>query len=571
MASPKSSRKYLSADFDIKDWTSLEPIYKELLERNISSAKELESWMLDLNELEAAVSENYGWRYIKMSCDTENPELIEDYEYFVTEIEPRIAPLSDQLNKKLIRSPFVKELDPEKYFVYLRSVKNSIELFRNENVDLQAQITTKSQQYASITGKQTIHYEGKELTLQQAGLYFKNPDRKVRKEVYDLIQKRKDEDEGTLNLLFEELLALRTQVALNAGFKNYRDYKFRELGRFDYTKEDCYSFHESVKKYFVPLSRKIDETRKKNLGLDSYRPWDTDVDPGNSKALHPFSQASELLEKSINCFEATDAYFGECLSTMQKMHHLDLESRKGKAPGGYNYPLYESGVPFIFMNAVGMQRDVVTMVHEGGHAVHAFLTKDYKINEFKNVPSEVAELASMSMELISMQRWDVFYKDEKDLLRAKKEQLEKIIKTLCWIACVDAFQQKIYENPGQTIAQRYKTWVDTYHEYESGIIDYSGIEHSVERMWHAQLHIFEVPFYYIEYGFAQLGALAIWKNYLQEPKKALQQYKDALALGYTKPIPKLYDAAGIKFDFSDQYISSISEFVWKELDKIAHG
>ncbi len=571
IASPKSSRKYLAADFDIKNWASLEPIYKELLERKIASAKELEHWMLDLNELEAAVSENYGWRYIKMSCDTENPELIKNYEYFVTEIEPKIAPLSDQLNKKLVGSQFLKELDPEKYFVYLRSVKNSIDLFRNENVDLQSQIATKSQQYASITGKQTIHYEGKELTLQQAALYFKNPDRKVRKEVYDLIQKRKDQDEAALNTLFEELLALRTQVAINAGFKNYRDYKFRELGRFDYTKEDCFSFHESVKKYFVPLSRKIDEVRKNALGLDSYRPWDTDVDPGNSKPLHPFSQASELLEKSINCFEVTDKYFGECLSTMQKMRHLDLESRKGKAPGGYNYPLYESGVPFIFMNAVGMQRDVVTMVHEGGHAVHAFLTKDYKINEFKNVPSEVAELASMSMELISMQRWDVFYKDEKDLLRAKKEQLEKIIKTLCWIACVDAYQQKIYENPKQTVAQRYKAWVDTYHEYESGVIDHSGLEHSVERMWHAQLHIFEVPFYYIEYGFAQLGALAIWKNYLQDPKKALQQYKDALALGYTKPIPKLYDAAGIKFDFSDQYISSIAGFVWKELDKIVHG
>jgi oligoendopeptidase F len=217
------------------------------------------------------------------------------------------------------------------------------------------------------------------------------------------------------------------------------------------------------------------------------------------------------------------------------------------------------------MNAVGMQRDVVTMVHEGGHAVHAFLTKDYKINEFKNVPSEVAELASMSMELISMQRWDVFYKDAKDLQRAKREQLEKIIKTLCWIACIDAFQQKIYENPEQTTAERYAMWEDTYQKFESGVIDYQGYEANVKRMWHGQLHIFEVPFYYIEYGFAQLGALAVWKNYLQDPKKAVSQYKEALALGYTEPIPNIYEAAGIKFDFSDSYISAISEFVWKEL------
>ena len=571
IVSSKSHRNYLPENFDIKSWADLEAIYKELLERKLNSAGELEKWMLDINELDAAISENYGWRYIKMSCDTENEVLIKNYEFFVTEIEPKMAPLADKINKKLIESAFVKELDHKKYFIYLRSVKNSIELFREENVELQSQIATKSQQYASITGKQTITYRGKELTLQQAGVYFKNPDRKIREEVYQLIQKRKDLDEAALNKLFEELLALRHKVALNAGFKNFRDYKFKELGRFDYNKEDCFNFHDSVKKYFVPLSKKIDEERKDKLALDNYKPWDTEVDTGNNKALHPFTEANELLEKSIECFNGTDKYFGECLSTMQKMHHLDLESRKGKAPGGYNYPLYESGVPFIFMNAVGMQRDVVTMVHEGGHAVHAFLTKDYKINEFKNVPSEVAELASMSMELISMQRWDVFYKDAKDLQRAKKEQLEKIIKTLCWIACVDAFQQKIYETPNQTTAQRYATWEETYHEFESGMIDYKGLEPNVKRMWHGQLHIFEVPFYYIEYGFAQLGALAVWKNFLANAPLAVQQYKEALSLGYTVPIPELYSAAGIKFDFSDKYISAIADFVWKELEQINNG
>lgn len=568
MATSKTTRNYLPANFDIKSWDDLESIYNELLNRQISSAAGLEKWMLDVNELEAAVSENYGWRYIKMSCDTENEELVKSYEFFVMEIEPKIAPLSDKLNKKLMGSPFLKELDQQKYFVYLRSVKNSIELFREENVELQSQIATKSQQYAAITGKQTIQYDGKELTMQQAAVYFKNPDRKVREEVYNLIQKRKAQDEDALNDLFKDLLSLRNKVALNAGFKNYRDYKFRELGRFDYTKEDCFSFHDSIKKYFVPLSKKIDEEKKQKLGLDTYRPWDTEVDTGNNPPLHPFKEASELLEKSIECFFETDKYFGECLATMQKMHHLDLESRKGKAPGGYNYPLYESGVPFIFMNAVGMQRDVVTMVHEGGHAVHAFLTKDYKINEFKNVPSEVAELASMSMELISMQRWDVFYKDPKDLQRAKKEQLEKIIKTLCWIATVDAFQQKIYENPNQTTAERCDMWEKIYKEYGTGVVDYSGMERIVKRTWHGQLHIFEVPFYYIEYGFAQLGALAMWKNYLQDHTKALQHYKEALSLGYTVPIPQVYEAGGIKFDFSDQYISALGGFVWKELEAL---
>ncbi len=562
------TRNYLPKNFDIISWKDLEPIYTELLERKISSANELENWMLDVNELDAAASENYAWRYIKMSCDTENADLIKSYEYFVTEIEPKIAPLSDKLNKKLINSPIVSSLDQKKYFTYLRSVKNSIELFREENVELQSQLSTKSQQYAAITGKQTINYEGKEITLQQAALYFKNPDRKIREEVYQIIQARKKQDENSLNKLFDELLQLRHKIAVNAGFKNYRDYKFKELGRFDYNVNDCSNFHASVKKYFVPLSKAIDEQRKKKLGNDSYKPWDTEVDTNSEKPLHPFSSADELLKKSIDCFNSTDKYFGECLSTMEKMRHLDLESRKGKAPGGYNYPLYESGVPFIFMNSVGLQRDVVTLMHEGGHAVHAFLTKDYKINEFKSVPSEVAELASMSMELISMKHWDIFYPDKNDFCRAKKEQLEKIIKTLCWIACVDDFQQKLYVNHTQTTPERYKTWVETYHEYESGVIDYNGLEENIKRMWHAQLHIFEVPLYYIEYGFAQLGALAVWKNYMQEPVKALQQYKDALSLGYTVSIPEVYNAGGIKFDFSDKYISSVADFVWKELENL---
>ncbi len=564
----KTNRKYLTQDFDIKTWDDLEPLYRELLERNISSSAELEKWVLDVNELEAAVSENLAWRYIKQSCDTENKELNKSYEYFVTEISPKIAPESDKLNKKLIDSPFVERLDQKKYFTYLRTTKKNIDLFREENVELESVIATKTSQYASITGKQTIQYEGKELTLQQAALYLKNTDRKVREEVYTLIQARKKQDEDALNKLFQELLVLRTQVSLNAGFRNFRDYKFKELGRFDYNIDDCKSFHASIKKYFVPLSKAIDEQRKKELKLDSYRPWDTEVDTGNNKPLHPFETADELLKKSIECFTVTDKYFGECLSTMQEMKHLDLASRKGKAPGGYNYPLYESGVPFIFMNAVGLQRDVVTMVHEGGHAVHAFLTKDYKINEFKSVPSEVAELASMSMELISMKRWDVFYKDAHDLNRAKKEQLEKIIKTLCWIACVDAFQQKLYENPKQTTEERYKLWVETYTEYESGVLDYSGLEDNVKRMWHAQLHIFEVPFYYIEYGFAQLGALAVWKNFMQNAPQAISQYKEALALGYTVSIPDVYKAAGIKFDFSDTYIAGVADFVWKELKEL---
>jgi oligoendopeptidase F len=251
---------------------------------------------------------------------------------------------------------------------------------------------------------------------------------------------------------------------------------------------------------------------------------------------------------------------------MQKMNRLDLESRIGKAPGGYNYPLMETDVPFIFMNAVGLLRDMVTMVHEGGHAVHAFLAADLELTEFKSTPSEVAELASMSMELISMEHWDAFFENADELKRAKKEQLDDVLKGLPWIAMIDKFQHWIYTNPTHTHEERYTYWLSLTTDFGTGVIEYSGLENNLKRSWQSQLHLFEVPFYYIEYGMAQLGAIAVWRNYKQNPTYALQNYKNALALGYTKTIPELYTVAGIKFDFSPEYVKELADFVKSEYE-----
>ena len=304
------------------------------------------------------------------------------------------------------------------------------------------------------------------------------------------------------------------------------------------------------------------------MKIADYRPWDTSVDEEGLPPLKPFANAQELIDRTIECFNKLDPFFGECIDTMQKLKRLDLDSRLGKAPGGYQYPLYETDVPFIFMNSVGLHRDLVTMVHEGGHAIHSFLDFNLELVDFKSPPSEVAELASMSMELMSMEHWDVFFKTEEELKRAKRQQLESVMDTLPWIAAIDRFQHWLYTNPDHTLEQRYEEWERIIGDFGSNEINYKGLENNLRRRWQVQLHLFEVPFYYIEYGFAQLGAIAVWRNYKTNPKKAVEDYKKALALGYTKSIPKIYETAGVKFDFSPDYIKELMDFVKAEYENI---
>lgn len=564
----KPIRHFLDQDLIIDSWKKVEPFFIDLKEREIASAKQLEKWLLDRSELEAALSEDFAWRYIKMTCDTTNQLLTDDYNVFVSEIDPHISPYSNELNSKLVESPFLNELDADTYRIYIRGVKKALELYREENIPLQTRIGIESQKYGAISGAMTVLWEGKEITLQMASSLMKDVNRKIREEVYLKIQKRKAVDTDALNDLYSELIRLRHQVAVNAGFKNYRDYKFAELGRFDYTVQDCFDFHDSISKAILPLAENADRERKKTMKLDALKPWDTEVDVEGKPALKPFSSASELIDKSIECFNIIQPDFGNYLEIMKEMAYLDLDSRIGKAPGGYNYPLYEIGVPFIFMNSVGTHRDLVTMVHEGGHAIHSFVTRDLLITDFKSFPSEVAELASMSMELISMEHWNVFFTNADELKRAKKEQLDKSLKTLLWIAAVDKFQHWIYENPTHTVEERMVQWTTVINQFTSKEIDFSGLDDVRARGWQGQLHIFEVPFYYIEYGMAQLGAIAVWRNYKKDPTKALKEYEAALRLGYTKSIPEIYKTAGIEFNFSPAYVKELAEFVKSELDKL---
>lgn len=563
----KKVRTYIPADLQIK-WENLEPLFKELLERPINSTLELEQWLQDRSELEAALEEDFAWRYIRMTCDTRDEKLLSDFQFFATEIEPKIAPLNNELNKKFVQNQFSEQLDKAKYFVYTRGIKKALELFQEENISLLTKIQVEQQKYQGITGAMSVKLSGQEYTLEQAAVFLKDTNRKVRQEAWEAITARRLEDKEKLDELFNSLLKLRHQVALNAGFDNFRDYMFQALGRFDYTADDCFSFHKAIEKEIVPLLKDQAIKRSEALGLKDLKPWDMDVDTSGKAALKPFNNGEELIDKSIKCFQGLSPYIGERLEIMKANGLFDVDSRKGKAPGGYNYPLAETGAPFIFMNSAGTFRDLTTMVHEGGHAVHTFISADLELNDFKHLPSEVAELASMSMELISMDHWDQFFDNPEDLLRAKKDQLKDVLKTLPWVAVVDQFQHWIYTNPNHTSEERAKAWKNIFEPFGNNFSDWSEHPEALENLWQKQLHIFEVPFYYIEYAIAQLGAIAVWKNYKTNPEKGLENYLNALKIGYTKTIKEIYETAGIEFNFSVSYVKELAEFVKSELNKL---
>ena len=564
----RPKRKFLPDHFSIDSWEAIEKYLVNLEERNIQNKDDFQKWLNDQSELEAVLEENLAWRYIKMTINTKDESLANDYSFFIKEIQPKLTPYTFRLNKKLSESPFKGSFKNSAYKIYFRSIDTAIKLYREENIDLDAEIAQKSQQFGSISGAQSIKHNGEQLTMQKAAQLLKENDESLRKDIFEKMANRREKDVDQLDELFSDLVKLRHKVARNAGFENFRDFKFAQLGRFDYTKNDCFTFHQSIKDEIVPLVKNLAQQKAKMMGKDKLKPWDTEVDPEGKEPLHPFKNGKELLSKTTAIFNHIDPYFGDCLKTMDEMGHLDLESKDGKSPGGYNYPLYEIGVPFIFMNAVGSHRDLITMVHEGGHAVHSFLNRDLELTGFKSLPSEVAELSSMSMELLTMDYWKEFYSSTEELKRAKIEQLETILKILPWVATIDEFQHWVYENPNHTISERKEKWIALLEDYGNGATDWSGYEYVRENTWQRQLHLFEVPFYYIEYGMAQLGALAVWKNSKSDFQKTIQNYKQALSLGYTKSIPEIYETAGIRFDFSKEYIHELAQFIQQELSLI---
>jgi oligoendopeptidase F len=561
-------REFLPEEFKLTVWSKIKPYYNDLLKRPIEHVEDLERWLSDKSELEAIVTESLAWRYIRVTADSRDKKAEELYQYAIEELTPRIAAFENKLNQKLVECPFINDLPEEEYFVHVRGIKNAVSLFKEENLPLSTDVQIKSKEYGKILSEMTVGVNGKQMTLQKASALLEETDRTYRKEVYHKINERILQDTEHFEDLFDALVEKRHQIAVNAGFDNFRDYKFRSLGRFDYTPNDCFDFHDSIAKEILPIIDELYEYRKQTLGLKDLRPWDLNVDTSGKEPLRPFQNVEELTEKAIACLRAVHPLFGEVIQIMKEMDHLDLDTRTGKRPGGYNMPLHMSGVPFIFMNASQSLGDMRTLLHEGGHAVHSYLTRHYKLASAKLVPSEVAELAAMSMELLTMEHWDIFFPNPEDLRRAKINQLENVLKILPWIATIDKFQHWLYTHPNHTREERKAQWIEIFVEFNSNTINIKGLRQYAEYIWHKQLHLFEVPFYYIEYGMAQLGAIAIWKHFKEEPEQALNQYIDALKLGYTRPIKDIYQTAGVSFDFSRTYVSELSQFVKDELHKL---
>ncbi|ROT47056.1 M3 family oligoendopeptidase [Candidatus Cardinium hertigii] len=565
----KYTRTFLPLDFSITDWASIQPFYDNLLARNILSLDDLKQLLVDWSELEGALEEDAGWRYIHTTCHTTDITARERYTYYITAIVPHLTPVTDQLHQKVIAAKDTKNLRKDVSFdIFFRKIENNLRCYREENIPIQTDIQLNQQKFGIISAAMVVEVGGKECTLPQAMAHLESTDRPFRKEVYYTIQQRRLQDKDRLNTLYSTLIQQRHQLALNAGFENFRDYAFVAMHRFDYTPQDCFTFHAAIKEEIVPLLNELAVERKQKLGVNQLQPFDHAVDIASRKPLQPFADARELITKTITVFERLDPFLADCLRTMDQMGHLDLTSRKDKAPGGYNYPLDETGVPFIFMNAASTMADVLTMFHEGGHAVHSFLVHKLPLNAFKHCPAEIAELASMSMELLTMPYWNVLFTNQEDLYRAQKDHLIHVISCLPWMATIDTFQHWVYENPYHTVEERAENWNRIFNDFSDNITDWTGYEEVKSHLWQKQLHLFEVPFYYIEYAIAQLGAIGVWKNAQEKPKEALHNYFSALKLGNTASMRTIYQTAGVRFDFSRAHIRSLAQFVkktWMEI------
>ena len=562
-------RRFVPEPANLGDWEQIAPLFDQLEARapHCANVADFDRWLLDWSELNAALDEESGRRYIAMTCHTDNAEAEKAYLHFVENIEPQIKPRQFQLETIFINHPLRAKLPMPRYQVFVRDTQNHVELFREENVPLETEEARMTQQYQKLSGSLTVQFRGEEKTLVQMGKFLEEPDRALRQEAWELVARLRLQERGRFDEQFDQLLNLRERIAKNAGFENYRAYAFRRLGRFDYTPEDCARFHDVVAKEVIPAVRELQAERRRQLGLDPLRPWDLAVDPFNRPPLRPFERVEEMVARSQRIFDQLDGELAGGFRRMNELRLLDLDNRKGKAPGGYQSTLAEARQPFIFMNAVGLQRDVETILHEAGHAFHALAAREEDLLPYRHSPPiEFCEVASMSMELLGNEFIEAFY-SEADANRARRTHLEGIVGILGWIATVDAFQHWIYTHPGHTRAERAAAWLALMDRY-GGDVDWSGYEEARAHLWHRQLHIFIHPFYYIEYGIAQLGALQVWANAKRGKAQALRDYKRSLALGGSRPLPELFSAAGCRFEFDAETIKPLMRLVRDELEKL---
>jgi len=565
-ASTAIGNRFVSADLDPGDWQQLEPLLSELVERPVLSGGQLKQWLTDYSELHATISEHAARLRIHHACHTDDESAEKTFLDFVEAIPPKLKPYHYKLQKKFLESPHREELEENKFDLLARHWQSEVDLYREENIPLQTEVTRKTSEYDKIIGAMTVTFRGETYTLQQLGRFLEDPDRSVREEAWQVSAKRRLEDRDRIDGVFDELLSRRGRIAENADCDNFRQYTWRDLGRFDYTPDACHVFAEAVERHLVPVVERLDRQRRETLQVETLRPWDLAVDPQGP--LEPFGSddVPALIEGARAVFERIEPGLAEQFSRLELGRNLDLGSRHGKRGGGFQAALLKSGEPFIFMNAAGLQRDVETLLHEGGHAFHFLWASEREPLVFlRRAPMEFNELAAMSMELMAADHLEPFYPEPADRARAKRRMLEGVVRVLPWIATIDQFQHWLYTHPDHTREQRTEAWLATLERYGSSEVDWSGCEGTRAALWQKQLHLFHQPFYYIEYGIAQLGALQLWQQYEHDPAQALESYRQALSLGGTQPLPALFEAAGLAFDFSEATVEPAARTLDQQL------
>lgn len=543
---PQPALNFLAEDFVPDNFDTINSVMQEMLTAMPSTFDEWRDWVQWRSELDSVVAEEALQRMYASVCKTNDAVLEKAHLDFQTEIMPLVQPIDDLLDRKYLDCPFRDELCASGLEVYDKSIELGVKLFRQENVPLNADDEKLSNEYTRTIAAMTVMYKGAEVTLSGMSKHLADPERAVREDAFRLVATRRLQDRVALDGVFDKMVALRHQIAVNAGFDNYRDYMHTAKERFDYTPADCLAFGENVKKYIVPAMRKINEHRRQKLGVDVLRPWDTAVDLDGAAAFEPFTDAAGHVDVAAKLMSAVASDFGDELRWMHSQGLLDLETRPHKGPGGFMETLEKRRVPVIFANSGTTHGDVETLVHEGGHALNGFFCRDLEPVNYRTPPLEFAEVASMGLEALAMEHLGEVY-PENEVQRARRDSLEGMLSTFAWVATIDGFQQWIYTHPQHTSEERTAAWLQLLDDFNTGV-DWSGLEQERAAIWHRQLHIFQVPFYYIEYALAQMGAIQLWLNYRQDSATCVADYRKGLSLGGAVGLPQLFEAAGLKFD-----------------------
>ncbi len=565
-------RSFLPRELQITDWSDVSSYIDALQDRAIDTCETLAAWLRDVDEVLAVVGEVGSRAQIAHACHTDDAEIEQRFNHWVEKVRPELQRAVFALQKKFVASPACEALDGMDMDILRRSWRNDVELFREENVALQTQVTQETSAYNKTIGSMTVSYDGQTRTLQQMGKYLESPDRSVREATWRLTASRRLEEVEKLTEIFSRSFDLRQKIAQQADCVDYRAYAWKQKERFDYTPDDCLAMHEAIEAVVLPKVAELDRRRQSQLGVETLRPWDLGVDPAGRPPLKPFAEddVTPLRDGVSAMLRAVEPGLGDDFDLMEDGRNLDLISRQGKRAGGFQSSLSEVREPFIFMNAAGLQRDVETLLHEAGHAFHyQWASRAQPFGLMHHSPLEFAEVASMSMELLTLPEYGRFYEgDDASADRARRAQLEGIIRFYPWMATIDAFQHEIYTRPGLSAEARNEAWLAMRRRFGSPVVDWSGLEREERAFWQRQIHLFAYPFYYIEYGIAQLGALQLWQRYLSAPGEAMADYRTALSYGGSRRLPDLFAAAGLSWGFGREQLEPAIETLWEALEKL---